>query len=274
MNNLSIVCFIANLQGRGVHRCKNFLKSLRSQKDTDLDPEIIIVNCSNDGSFEEVDSYCKEYKVKHIFSKLKSPVWNKGIAINYGIKQSNYDFVMGTDVDYIFQDNFLNVVQKRADSNKFLLCHVYMSKPKHEGLFVDYDENDFLKIVDESYFFGRDIADGACQLTGKKWFVKNRGYNEAIFMWGGMDNEIHRVATLSGLREDWIDNETTILHQFHVDCKRGKPPNKDYLKYGRKYRNVNFKIVNRQEASKKILSRNVGKWGELEVSLVNDYTGL
>ena len=71
MKNLSVVCFVTNLKKRGVFRCKNFLSSLRDQKNSMLDLEIIIVNCSNDDSFKEVDSYCKTYKAKHIFSELE-----------------------------------------------------------------------------------------------------------------------------------------------------------------------------------------------------------
>lgn len=274
MNNLSIVCFVTNLKKRGVHRCKNFLHSLRNQKDTHVEPEIIIVNCSNDNSFDEIDFYCKEYKVKHIFSKLNNPVWNKSLAMNFGIRCARHDFIMGTDIDYIFQDNFLQIVQERANYNKILLCHVFMSKKKHFGQFINYLEKEYQNIKEESKFFGRDIADGACQLSTKKWFEKVRGYNESILMWGGMDNELHRVAIISGLEEDWIDDKTSILHQFHLDAKAHKIKDKEYITYGKKYRVTNIRIVNKQNASKNILPRNIKSWGNLKVNIMNDYTGL
>lgn len=273
--DLSVVYFITNLSQRGVNRVNNSLYSIRNQKDIDFTPNIIVVDVSNDKSFAEVDKYCRKYKAVHIYSKLKNPVWSKCVSLNFGIKFVNSEYVMCADIDNIYDNNFFEIVNKRKAKNKMLLCKVFMSKRKHVPIFDRFETQDFEMIKHQSKLFNRDIADGACQLATLSWFKKMKGYNEAIKMWGGMDNEIHRLAELSGLTIDWIDNTTSILHQFHKDCKHpSSSPTSLYKRYGVKVRKVNFDIVNRQKKSKIINpKRNQRDWGKLDISLINDYRG-
>lgn len=262
--SLSIVTFVHNLSSRGVRRLRNHLYSLRNQEATILVPDIFVIDQSNDDSFDEVDSYCKEFNATHVYSHLEKLPWSKSLSLNAGIKMVKSSFVGCVDVDDIFAPNFLSIVEKEANEKKLLICKVWNSTPDMD--LNSFTMKEFNTIREKSKFFKAGCANGACQLTSKNWFIKVKGYNEFFKMWGAMDNELVRIAQKTGLRVQWIHKQTSIVHQYHRNKTRGDEWKKLGGKLGRKnrefYRHRSMKTSER-------LKRNEKGWGNLSVSLIN-----
>ena len=239
--SLSIVGFVHNISRRGSFRLCNMFMSIRQQKHSFVkDPDIILVNCSNDDSYEEVNNICVEYKVLHLFHQHLEKTWNKCLALNAGLLRVETNFTMFTDVDYIFAPNFLECIMPSMSSKRILLCRTTDS-PKGLDL-TNYDVSQFYEIEKLCRLHPK-YGEGACQLSNTGWFKKCGGYDERMKMWGGMDNDIPRRAVKSGKKKIWIKN--CAIHQWHpIHSKQHWPKiNKSFLN-GPVNRNTKINIGN------------------------------
>jgi hypothetical protein len=218
-NELSIICFVHNIGNRGACRLNNFLYSIRNQ-DSDISPEIMIVDISNDSSFTKVNDLCAKYDANHIYKKMRGKIWNKSQGLNIGIKRSKSKYTMCTDVDYIFKKNFISTLWKEKHKKYMLLCKVHMLGKKDDV--KEFSMRDFDGLNKKGRFFGKNSANGACQFTNTSWFKKVRGYDEKLAMWGGMDNDMVFRARSYGLSIKWLHTKTAILHQWHPIFKINK----------------------------------------------------
>jgi hypothetical protein len=262
--SLSIGCFVHNLQssGRGTTRVRNFLYSLRNQLKSNIQANIIIFNWSNDSSFNDIDDYCKEFNAIHIYKRFEGKIWNKSKSLNYSLKHYLSDYIMGTDIDYIFSPNFFQAVQSRLSRNRILLCGVHKLQPQDKDII--YSVENYKKILQRSVYYKNKEADGASQIVSGEWFIEHRGYHEGIELWGGMDNEFSQLSRLWGLEQLWIDDKTTIIHQFHPDDKLDK--SKSYYEFAHRVRQENIKILRRKDKN-----RNSDDWGQIEIDNINDW---
>jgi len=260
---LGIVIFVHNLESRGAYRLRNLLYSIRTQKNTVLKPDIIVVDQSNDTSYKEISEYCRKFNACHIYSKLDGMLWNKGLCLNYGIKKLSNEYIACMDVDNILAPNFLQVVEKEIAENKLLICKVWNS-PSNLDL-TGFKMEDYYSLLNQCELLNMGCANGACQLSTKAWFHKVKGYNESLKMWGGMDNELVQVAKFSNLDVQWMNGKTSIIHQYHIT----KNFVDEWAKMGREQRQRNVEIYRRICASKKI--ERGENWGDLIISSTKDY---
>jgi hypothetical protein len=263
MQSLSIICFVHNLiaTGRMCFRVNNFLLSLRAQIKPPLIPKIIIFNWSNDSSFDKINNYCKKYNAIHMYKKFKGNIWNKPAAINTAARIFPSKYIMGTDIDYIFQSNFLSVVEHRSNNKKILLSHVY----KIPYFISSFELKKYGELKRQSNYRWQNGSNGAAQIVSSEWFFINKGYDEEMEMWGGMDNEFSQRAVLTGLERDWIDNETSILHQYHDSGKSLSNP--IFMREGNKCKQKNKRIL--KQRRKKV---NMKEWGKLSPDIINDFS--
>jgi len=56
---------------------------------------------------------------------------------------------------------------------------------------------------------------GAMQAAHREFFFEVRGYDEDLLWWGAMDGDMVGRARASGLQVVWIENQTSMLHQWH-----------------------------------------------------------
>jgi len=249
-NSLGIVIFIHNLEFRGTFRLRNLLYSIRNQEDTVLNPNIIVVDQSNDNSYRDISKFCKEFNAEYVYSKLQGEFWCKGLCLNFGIKKLKNPFIACMDVDNILAPNFFKTVQEEASESKLLICKVWKSSPKLD--LTNFKMKDYIFLLSKCKYTEARCANGACQLANRTWWYKIKGYNENLLKWGTMDNELVAVAKLSGLIVQWINNKTSILHQYH-DLGKDR---EQHLKNKEKYKQV---LVT------KTIKRN-DNWGELFVT--------
>jgi GT2 family glycosyltransferase len=260
--DLTIICFACNLSKiKGLDRLDRSLLSLREQK-SGLHPEIMVVDVSNDGSDAEIDKICERRKATHFHIFLEGVKWSMPRAFNFGIKNSNTTYVMTTGVDFLFAPNFIEEVEKRKSSNKLLLCKIYKAPKKCD--LSGFSAAQYENIRGKSSFVKEDWSNGACQLTTKAWFEKVKGYDEKLLMWSGVDNDLVNRARWSGLKIDWLNNTTSIVHQFHPEFKI-----KD--KIGKKCTKINRSYLLSKNKRRQVIANKEGDWGKLVVKYSKKY---
>ena len=124
---------------------------------------------------------------------------------------------MCTDVDYIFENNFISTLDICKQKKTMLLCKVH-NMAKKENI-KNFNMKEYDEVKKRSNILNPECANGACQFTVSSWFKKVRGYDQNMFMWGGMDNDLVLRAKADGLKIKWIHSMTSILHQWHPILK-------------------------------------------------------
>ena len=257
---LSVVCFIHNIYNRGIYRLNNFLYSLRKQ-DGDLYPDIIVVDVSNDDSFKDVNDVCKKYGACHIYKELEGRMWNKPLALNAGIKACKTDYVLCTDVDSIFQTNFLSTVWKAKTEKCMISCRVYLTQ--NNQVLKKFKMSYFDDLLSKSDFLEDKRACGCCQFAKTDWFYEVGGYDESFNMWSGMDYDILMRADAYGLEIKWVDDKTSILHQWHK-VEKQKYNRLFFRHYKKNNRKIRIQEQRRDKADVSYIYKNIGwNWGAL-----------
>ena len=259
-DGLSVVCFIHNIYNRGIYRLNNFLYSLRKQ-DSDIYPDIIVVDVSNDDSYQEVHKICKKYGAAHIYKELDGRMWNKPQALNAGIKECRTEYVMCTDVDSIFKKDFISVLWEERSKKSMLSCRVHLTKPDHD--LINFRMSSFDDLKEESELLEDLRACGSCQFARTTWFHKVHGYDESFNMWSGMDYDIWMRASADGLETKWIDDKTSILHQWH-QIEKNKYNRLFFRHYKKNNRRIRIQEERRSKSDVSFITKNVGwEWGVL-----------
>lgn len=249
------------VRDRAGQRLRNALWSLAWQS-TGQPAQILVVS---HGSRPEIDrelsTLCVEVGATLIAVGDPSQPWNKPFALNNGIRAvaPGLDFVMTMDADMILAPNFLAVVSACLEQRRssLVLCQS-LDLPQRARLPDDPDrllaQFDRLRALATPRHRG---GTGGIQAARRDFFFQVRGYDEDLIWWGAMDGDMVKRARLAGLRVVWIDDRTTMLHQWHprkyavLNCR------KEINQAQRAWRQ-NHELVRSRSA---ILQRNVGGWG-------------
>jgi GT2 family glycosyltransferase len=158
--------------------------------------------------------------------------FNKSRALNIGFKQVKTKYILSTDIDCIFSNNFIEEVLRALTNNEnaIVLCQK-----------IDLDENGVEIEVHEP------SASGTCIGINTNWINKVHGYDEFYTYWGREDNDLVDRAIQDGFNPIWITDKTKIWHQWHKYAIR--PTLDDNVSY--------------YDTPSKPIIRNENGWGEL-----------
>lgn len=207
MEKVTVIIPIHNIRKRGLMRVFNSCYSLINQDNLH---EIIIVNSSCQGEINELSillSNLKTDKIQQV--QVVSNEFNKPKLLNIGIGLAETKWVMCTDCDYVFKNDFLDVCALLRDEKKILFKEVKMlprlavnTQMIDKWLFPKCDFNEW-----------GHLANGACQYATKEFFTINK-YPEQMIGFGAMDNIMAYIAVKNGLQIHWI-TQSEIVHQHH-----------------------------------------------------------
>ncbi len=196
-------------------RVANFLKSLRHQPDWPSPLEVIIVDsCSSPSHYQNAYEAATRYDAT-LLRIEKAHQWNKSLALNVGIKAAKYRYVMLTDIDMIFQENFLKVAVDclEGQSGRAIL-HCQARDLPQSAISPQTDIiRDFAKLKAVSTLHGKQ-GTGACFMARTDWLQGVGAMDERYVLWGAMDNDMSYRAGWDGLKIIWLE-KTTFLHQWH-----------------------------------------------------------
>ena len=183
---------------------------------------------------------------RHLYSDTRGHPWNRSRALNIGIRHSRTEFVLTTDVDMIFAPNFVETLLLKQDGNTIVCCAPRWL-PKS---FTDWDD---LTTSGDDFPLGDQSQLGGCQCVPRDILTQIHGFDESFEYWGMEDTDIQWRLTKLGLRQTWIDDKTSIFHQWHPK-ERGGVPRSHNQRWVQDY----LSQVN------DTLTRNATDWGQIK----------
>jgi len=209
MTSSSLLTLVFGFRNRDVERVRRSLDSLEHQTFREFD--VIFVDYGSALELaNSIRALVEEYPFcQYIYSDTRGQPWNRSRALNIGARLSVADYVMTTDVDIVFPPNFLEIVMRNAHPERVLHCFPHYLPPGFE------DWNDL-----SAYFgklpVGNTNARGGCQVIPCKVFSQLGGFDEYYQYWGVEDRDFSQRLRSFGLQELWLNDQTYIFHQWHV----------------------------------------------------------
>ncbi len=251
--SISVIIPIRNRSG---FRLENCLRSLRWQT---LPPKRVELLISDFGSAPEeardIGDLAAKYDARVIRSDTDE-IWNRSKSLNIAIRKARGDYILCTDADMIFEESFVPTVLERLTTSEgpvLVVCRCRdLPDMGHERLF----EREEYGALRARATMRQAAGTGACQAARTDWFHRIRGYDEKYLFWGFEDKDTVHRALKSGLSLSWIHDDTSMLHQYHLNVK-----NKRYLR----------KLINktRYYLTRGRIVKNRRNWGDPEGSSEN-----
>jgi glycosyltransferase involved in cell wall biosynthesis len=248
MNEVVPISIIVSYRDRDISLAMRFFKSLQNQ--TYKNFKVYLIDY---GSTIENSSIIKNLVAKYpfsnyIYSDTLGHFWNKSKALNIGIKRCLTQFILTTDIDIIFPENFLEIILDHIRPDRILYCY-----PIHlEKNFSNWNE---LHRRNENKYGNKRML-GSCMCVATEIAKSVQGYDEHYYFWGKEDLDFYYRIISLGLEEIWLNPTTKIFHQWHPRLTAYS--NENYIPLGL-WGKYEFYIQNK----KKIVKRNDDFWGEV-----------
>lgn len=177
-------------------------------------------------------------------------VWCKSHALNIAIKQTTTKYILSSDVDIIFEKNYIHESIKLLKKNVFqVILADMLDLPPLEINNLDFEN---LKPLSKSRYKGSGYVI-AIPLALTYFFKKIRGYDEQYKLWGKEDDDLIKRFYMLGVDKKLIQSSYH-LHQWHSKYEGVK--NLDF----KKQLNWNTEYFNNTHS----LVRNNKNWGTLQ----------
>jgi len=187
--------------------------------------------------------------------------WNKPLALNMGIRASPPEarFLMTMDADMILAPNFFSVVLDTfiRTPQSFVLCRSSDLPGEIPPLTRKHALENRFDQLRRSATLRPSWGTGGIQAGPRCFFFDVRGYDEDLLWWGAMDTDMMQRAVLAGLDVRWIEERTTMLHQWHPRKHTVLDDPKEVAQARTAWKR-NHEIVKQRSGQ---LVRNPGPWG-------------
>ena len=214
------VAVVIGVKDRFDFRLENAFESLRNQ---DYDKNLIKIILVDYGSEENLSlkfcELCKKYNVKYI-NVRDADGWNRSRALNIGIKRAGTKYVLCSDVDIIFEKNYISecVKELQKDPKQILwgtmidLSEGEINSPINISEYAKFRENAVprYQLQNSTYTLGPSI-----NMTLVKYYFDLNGYDEFYSAWGCEDDDIIKRFKMWGLKIVNTSDKTSYIHQWH-----------------------------------------------------------
>lgn len=201
MTDITVIFAIKN---RDRKRAENCINSLINQ-----DCKIIVVDYGSD----DLSWYSEVFgKVGFIAVRRDTEHFNKSRALNIAIRQVSTPYVISSDIDNIFDDDFISEI-KKIIYKKGVIALTQKRELDESG-----KELRLHPRTDYGSCFGIDVD----------WLRRVYGYDEKYTYWGREDDDIFDRAVEAGFIPVWTE-KPLISHQWHKKAPR--PTFKDNVRY-------------------------------------------
>jgi len=245
--DVTVVCGVKN---RCDYRIVNSLKSLRLQDyDQSLINILVVDYDSGPSAASQLKAICDRFGANYVRVENR-PEWNRAECLNTGIKQADSRYILLSDVDIIFERNYISTAVRHLASDRYQLIYGKMLDLPEAAVT---DEIDIAQTYAQlktmaSYGLSRDTLwynfYGLSICMVEKEFLREvRGFDETFTLWGCEDDELARRLEWLGIAKCRISDETSFLHQWHPkyegvsdrsDLKEKIKLNREYFKKSKK----------------------------------------
>lgn len=217
---------------------KWFLKSIQWQDYTDF--ELLIAD-SNSKNYEELKNYFESSKEKIPMRIVqhKMDLFSRSELNNVGIRNARGEFMACTDVDMLFDRNFLSTVMNVAQNN----CLIDSRTMRWKQILVDkiyngeIDPYNNIKSCRLGRILKRTSAGGFQCMHINDW-NKINGFDERYRVWGSEDQDLLKRVQMAGIKTIWLGESRDSIMLFH------QPHAKKDIKYDLEWQEKNKKFLN------------------------------
>jgi len=245
-NSKQDVSIIIAIRNRYCQRIKKTLKSLINQKyDKKLIKIILVDYNSNPKYMPMLKNLCKKYKAESIIIKNNSG-WHKSHALNIGIKKAKTKYILSTDVDNIFEKNFIKSAINELKKNPY---QVILSSRYNLDKKKSINKNKIRKLKEPK----NQKVDFGTNMTLRYYYYKIKGYDEFYKLYAGEDYDLIRRFEALGLNIKNISKKAIFFHQWHEQYEG--------IKHIKNYKKVIKKNMNYLWKKYPQIIRNKKGWG-------------
>ena len=246
-----LLSIIVSYRDRDIQSVKRFLDSILAQTYCHRKFELVFVNSGSRIEYsKELESLVADYSFcNYIYNETRGRPWNRSLALNSGIKKANGEYILTTDVDLIFSNNFLENLIPKLNYETKIHSQVY--------LLSEYF-SDWKNLISRPTDFPLSpvVSLGLFILVHRDIIYKLKGFDEYYRYWGMEDIDFCKRAGSLGLRTVWLNTKSSpIYHQWHPHANYSK----NYLMPNFWYEEINFYYA----INKSNLVRNQTGWGHL-----------
>jgi glycosyltransferase involved in cell wall biosynthesis len=212
-----MISIIIPYRNREISRIERCLTSLSAQTYNNF--EVIFVdNGSDKQQAKDVSELVAKFTFcKYIFSDTRGLIWNRGYALNIGIRNSNAELILMADIDLIFAPDFLMHINTLNTENKFYnyRCIYLPESFNYQPLSWNYTNYEKLRNSGDS----RGLL-----VVNRKQVLELQGYDPFSQHWGCEDDDMCKRLIASGLTQNYLDlSQFLSLHQWHAESNSKWP---------------------------------------------------
>lgn len=153
---------------------------------------------------------------RYIYADTRGWAWNRSHALNIGIRLADSPFIMTSDVDVVYPEQFTRILLAAQEGLGIIHC---------APVLLDKGVNNWRALSPSELQRGatRKAHRGVCQCFPHDVAVRLHGFDEAYQVWGIEDTDFAQRATRLGLEERWIEDRVGLYHIWHpADRNRTK----------------------------------------------------
>ena len=194
-------------RNRDVKRIKASLDSLQRQSEEAF--QVIFVDYGSEAALvEEYKNLLSTYSFsKFIPLEVSHLLWNKSIALNYGIKKAAFSYIFIADVDLIFHPESLSLFKKLTVPGKFFLFPLsYLDRNESEKLYTTYNFRELKP--------SRTGEVNGMLLAPREALLAVNGLDEFFHFYGAEDEDLFARLENAGIQKE-KDNHHYFYHNWH-----------------------------------------------------------
>jgi hypothetical protein len=211
-------------RNRADHRLKNCLNTLKCQDYPSHLINIKILDYSSAEKYSEVIAkYAKLYNVGYakIYNKH---FWSKPNCVNIGVKSSYSQYLMVSDMDFLFHKNYISSAVSELKKNKqSVVCSTMYDIPENMNSYLiecaqknitpDMDIISKVSCKRCPQYYNEYHPSAICVRTIYYKYIK--GYDEYYSLWGCEDDDLIKRFIYLGLKIQSIKDKSHYYHQWH-----------------------------------------------------------
>lgn len=203
---LPLISIIIGFRNRELERVKSSLDSIANQtlKGFDL---IFIDYGSEDSYAAATKKLLNEYEfASYFYSDTRGWFWNRAHALNIGLSYATGQIILFSDIDLIFESDFLSKIAALDYSKSYYSFSCYYL-PEHY---------DLQQLTESAQNFPENYV-GLCAVNSEQVKAVG-GFDEYYMVWGVEDDDLYYRLTKSGLvRKEQPANNFKVYHQWHPE---------------------------------------------------------
>ena len=239
--------WIYGFRDRPVERLRRSLETVRQQTVKDQEVVVLDYGSSREGAAELQEHLSEFPEVKLVRTETEGWPWNRGRALNTGVREASGDYLLFADIDLLFAPSFVEEMETEVAPGRVLHREV-------EALPKGWEKKSGDPFaLGELPSMSKDAL-GAPHLIHREVFEALGGFDEAYEFWGLEDWDLHEREIQSGLEPVWLTGKGRVLHQWHAVH--------NYLSPGFHPDGYWMTMENYLRLRRGQLQRNPGGWGQ------------